>query len=68
MIELVLVVCLIDRPDQCRDVGVTYLAENLTPMQCIMQAPPHMARWVDEHPGWRVARWTCRRPGRVAKT
>jgi hypothetical protein len=45
-----------------------YSAENLTPMQCLMQAPPHMARWVGEHPGWKIMKWTCRRAGRYAKT
>ena len=44
MIELVLLACLVDKPASCRDVGVMYSAENLTPMQCLMQAPPHMAK------------------------
>ena len=48
--------------------GVMYSAENLTPMQCLMQAPPHMARWVGEHPGYKIMKWTCRRAGRYAKT
>ena len=44
MIELVLLACLVDKPESCRDVGLMYSAENLTPMQCLMQAPPHMAK------------------------
>jgi hypothetical protein len=68
MIELVLLACLVDNPASCRDVGVVYSGENLTPMQCIMQAPPQMARWVGEHPGWKIMKWTCRRAGRCAKS
>jgi len=67
MIELVLLACLVSNPSSCQDVGVVY-AENLTPMQCMMQAPPQMAKWVGEHPGWKITKWTCRRPGRYAKT
>jgi hypothetical protein len=68
MIELVLLACLVDKPESCRDVGLMYSAENLTPMQCLMQAPPHMAQWVGEHPGWKIMKWSCRRAGRYAKT
>ncbi len=68
MIELVLLACLVDEPDSCHDVGLAYSAENLTPMQCLMQAPPQMAKWVGEHPGWKIMKWTCRRAGRYAKT
>jgi hypothetical protein len=68
MIELVLLVCLASDPNSCREEGLIYSAENLTPMQCIMQAPPQMAKWVGEHPGWKVAKWTCRRAGKYAKT
>ena len=50
MIELVLLACLVDNPDSCRDVGLAYSAENLTPMQCLMQAPPQMADIPDD---WR---------------
>jgi hypothetical protein len=26
----------------------------------MMTAPPHVARWSEEHPEWRVVRWQCR--------
>ena len=55
-------------PASCRDVGLIYAAENLTPMQCLMQAPPQMAKWVGEHPGWKIMMGSCRRAGRYAKT
>jgi hypothetical protein len=68
MIELLLVVCLIDDPAKCKDVGLTYVAESLTPMQCLMQAQPEIAKWIDVHPRWQVRRWTCRPAGQIAKT
>ena len=68
MIELAFIVCLIDSPDRCRDVGLTYSAENLTPMQCVIRAQPELAKWANEHPGWQVKRFTCRPAGQVAKT
>ena len=32
-------------------------------MQCMMQAPPYIAQWADEHPAERVTRWRCAFPG-----
>jgi hypothetical protein len=29
-------------------------------MACMMGAQPQLARWVSEHPNWRIAEWTCR--------
>jgi hypothetical protein len=68
MIELVLSVCLVSNPQSCREEGLIYSAENLAPMQCIVRAQPQMAKWVGEHPGWTVTRWTCRPAGKYTKT
>jgi hypothetical protein len=68
MIELALVACLVSDPSTCKDVGLTYSGESVTPMQCLMGAGPEIARWTDEHPRWTVRRWTCRPAGRFAKT
>jgi hypothetical protein len=67
MIELILSVCLISAPGSCKDVHLTYTEEYLTPHQCVMRGQPEMARWIAEHPQWRIARWTCSRAGRAAK-
>jgi hypothetical protein len=32
-------------------------------MQCMMQAPPYIAQWSDQHPATRVTRWRCAYPG-----
>ena len=68
MIELLLVACLADDPSRCKDVGLAYSGEGLTPMQCLMQAQPEIARWVEEHPRWQVRRWSGRPAGQLAKT
>lgn len=67
MIELVLLACLVDSPDRCKDVALTYSADAVTPMQCLMGAQPHIAQWSETHPNWQVRRWSCQPAGRVAK-
>jgi hypothetical protein len=66
MIELVLSVCLLDDPSRCKDVALTYSAENLTPMQCLMQSPVEISKWTEAHPKWFTKRWTCRPAGHLA--
>ncbi len=68
MIELALVVCLAAEPAKCKDVGLTYSSEDLTPQQCLLRAQPEIAKWVDTHPRWQVKRWSCRPAGHFAKT
>jgi hypothetical protein len=29
-------------------------------MACAMKAPPHIAKWNEEHPEWHIVRWQCR--------
>ena len=67
MIEIVVMVCMIDAPTQCRDVNLNFAAENITPMQCVMQGQVEMSKWIDEHPGWQVKKWRCGRAGQFAK-
>jgi hypothetical protein len=67
MIELALIVCLSADPHKCKDVGLVYDSEALTPMQCLMRAQPEIAKWAETHPRWQVKRWTCRPAGKFAK-
>lgn len=67
MIELVLLACLTEEPNRCKDVALTYSAEALTPMQCLMGAQPEIARWSEANPKWLVKRWACQPAGRIAK-
>ncbi len=66
MLELVLLTCLMDDPNRCREVSLTYMAEGLSPMQCIMMAPVEIAKWAEGHPKWFAKRWSCRPAGQIA--
>ena len=35
------------------------LLPGVTVIQCLMRAPPQIAKWSEEHPGWHVERWQC---------
>jgi hypothetical protein len=63
MIAIVISVCLLSDPGVCRDETIP-LASEVSPTRCIMTAPPHVAQWNEEHPGWRVVRWRCGPSGR----
>jgi hypothetical protein len=58
MIAIVLSTCLLADPAVCRDQTIRLTAE-VSPVSCMMKAPPHVARWSEEHPEWRVVRWRC---------
>ena len=58
VIAILLTVCLIGDPGTCRDYKIT-LTPGVTLTQCLMNAPPHIARWSEEHPGWHIERWQC---------
>lgn len=67
MLELLVSVCLISDPTQCKDVNLVYTDEALTPMQCMMGAQPEIAKWIEAHPQWTLKRWTCQKAGLFAK-
>jgi len=61
LLVLILSVCFIDDPTQCKDVNLTYVEDNVTPIQCVMKAQPEIAKWMEEHPKWVQKKWTCAR-------
>lgn len=67
MLELALVACLADDLTRCREAHLTYMADSVTPMQCMMASLPEIAKWNEFNPKWVVKRWTCRRAGLFAK-
>jgi hypothetical protein len=67
MLELVVSVCLADDLTRCKDVSLVYMAETVTPMQCMMMSPAEIAKWSEGHPKWVAKRWSCRPAGRFAK-
>lgn len=67
MIELVVAVCLIEDPLRCKDIHLTYMAESVTPMQCMLQGQSEAAKWLEGHPKWQLKRWSCGPVGQIAK-
>jgi hypothetical protein len=59
MIAIILSTCLVSNPAVCRE-QIIPLDSETSAMRCVMTAPPHLAKWNDEHPEWRVVRWQCR--------
>ena len=58
MISFVISACLIADPGQCKDHTFPLDAEY-DQTSCMMQAPPYIAKWADEHPAWSVKAWRC---------
>ncbi|MFN3867707.1 MAG: hypothetical protein ACK4MF_01420 [Hyphomicrobiaceae bacterium] len=67
MIEIVMSVCIIAEPTRCEDVRLSYMADAITPHQCMMYGQAEIAKWMEGHPKWRVAKWRCGPAGRIAK-
>lgn len=59
MISLVFSVCLIEQPGICKDVVNTYDAPGLTIPHCMNGAQRELAKWIGDHPQWRIERWKC---------
>jgi hypothetical protein len=36
--------------------------------QCVMNAQPYIAQWINEHPKWVAVRWRCDYAGSKEKT
>ena len=60
--ELVLLVCLISAPQQCREEVLGMGEEPVRQLACMRRAVPIIAQWSGTHPKWRVARWRCTLP------
>lgn len=59
MVAIIISVCLLSDPNVCRDETVVLSGDVSSSARCMMKAPPHVAQWSEEHPGWRVVRWRC---------
>lgn len=61
MVELLIIACLMQHPDQCQEFRVPFF-EPTHLMECLFKAQVFMGRWSEEHPGWLVRRWSCAAP------
>lgn len=59
MIEIVLTICSILESPECRMERLTYMAEQVTPHQCMLYGQHEIAKWQEGHPNWSVRKWTC---------
>lgn len=67
MIELVLSVCLISAPENCKDVQLSYMGDQVTPQQCMFRGQTTAAQWAAGHPDWRITKFKCQPPKEFAK-
>jgi hypothetical protein len=63
LVELILTVCTLTLPESCEERHLSFV-DGGSLMQCMTEAPPAIAEWVDNHPSRRVAKWRCSYPGR----
>jgi hypothetical protein len=59
MLAIIISACLAQDPASCKDYRIP-LSEGFEPNSCMMHAPPHLAKWADEHPGLVIAKFQCR--------
>ncbi len=67
MIVLVMSVCLYAEASTCKNVHLTYSAQSVSPMQCMMGGQAQIAQWSHGHPKWQVKRWKCVSAAQVTK-
>lgn len=67
MIELAFATCFIESPFNCRSRVLTFEVERVSLFQCMAYGQMELAKWSQDHPKWRIAKWTCRPAKMVAK-
>ena len=61
MIELILFACLLKEPSRCEQHYVP-TAETMGMMACVVTGQFQAVQWHQQHPGWRIRRWSCGPP------
>ena len=64
MIEIAAAVCMISSAQHCRDIVLSFEADDVTPVSCMMQGQIELAKWTEGHPNWRISAFhlqTCRK-------
>ena len=61
--EIVLAVCTLLAPTECKDVHLQITSEHgaslQIPFHCARQGQIEGQKWIAQHPGWRIERWMC---------
>lgn len=63
MIELVMTVCLMSQPQDCRKERLPFEGSLMT---CATAGQVAAADWISSHPKWHLSRWSCGMPARDA--
>ena len=58
MIAIIVSACLAGDPASCKDYKIPL--DSIDPNRCMKHAPPHVAKWADEHPGLVITKFQCR--------
>nr|WP_026607380.1 hypothetical protein [Methylocapsa acidiphila] len=67
LVELILTVCSLANPSSCEERQLAFLDQGSL-MQCMLQAPPTIAQWSDNHPDRKVVKWRCSYPDQARKS
>jgi hypothetical protein len=62
LVEAVLLFCSLSNPGQCIERKFPMDADpsvGPTPFSCVSGGQQQAAAFLDEHPGWRLAKWGC---------
>ena len=62
LIAIVITVCALAEPNRCEEQRLEF-SSQFSLSQCVMNAQPYIAQWVDEHPKWMAVRWRCNYSG-----
>jgi hypothetical protein len=60
---IILATCLITSPLTCKDIHLQVSPDQgaslQLPFHCARQGQIEVQKWIAEHPGWRVEKWSC---------
>lgn len=59
MIEIIISACSIVAGATCQDFRLSFMAQSVTPHQCMLYGQAEIAKWTAGHPNWSVQRWRC---------
>ena len=59
MLAMIVTACLAGNPSSCKDYRIP-LDDGIDPTSFMMHAPPHIARWAEQHPDLVITKFQCR--------
>jgi hypothetical protein len=63
VVELVVLACLLTRPQYCEEFHVPFLQPTVA-FACLTKQPTsEVVQWAIAHPDWAIKKWTCGPPG-----